>query len=259
MPGWQNPEPASGGFTDPFQLTSAEDLGFRITRLPAPDLISCLTISAKGRNFSAMNLKRWFAGACLGLMLVADFFLFRAIHERDTAQADLRESQQQLKAAQADIEAMKNSAVGVQASEYSRLRKQNEILTNRLAAAQAELDRAQAENRRTAQQLSTARAALGLQQEHLQQLQGEKQQLAAAGVAVIHQNTCIANLHQLDAAKQQWALEKTKSDADVPVLQDLLPYLKDGAFPICPEGGIYSINAVGELPGCSHPGHVMTQ
>ena len=86
-----------------------------------------------------MNLKRWFAGACLGLMLVADFFLFRAIHERDTAQADLRESQQQLKAAQADIEAMKNSAVGVQASEYSRLRKQNEILTNRLAAAQAEL------------------------------------------------------------------------------------------------------------------------
>ena len=206
-----------------------------------------------------MNLQRWFAITCLALMLVADFFLFRALHDRDAAQTDLREAQQQVKAAQDEVEAMKSSLAGQQAAENSRLRKQNEILTNKLAFVQAGLDQSQRENRRLAAQLTTARTALGLQQEHLQQLDGEKQRLAVAGAVVVQQNACINHLRQLDAAKQQWALEKNKTDADVPVVQDLLPYLKEGVFPICPAGGTYSINAVGELPGCSLPGHVMTQ
>ena len=28
----------------------------------------------------------------------------------------------------------------------------------------------------------------------------------------------------------------------------LLPYFKDGKFPVCPSGGTYTLNAVGELP-----------
>ena len=201
-----------------------------------------------------MNPQRWFAWACLALMLVAEIFLFRANHQRDAAQTDLREAQHQLRQ-----EELKNSNAGLQAAENSRLRKQYEILTNKLATAQASLAQAQAENRQSAQQLATARTALGLQQDHLQQLQGEKQQLAVAGAAVIHQNACINNLRQIDGAKQQWALEKNKTGDAVPTAQDLLPYLKDGVFPACPDGGTYSINSVDAVPTCSLPGHALPQ
>lgn len=202
-----------------------------------------------------MNLNRWFAWACLALVLVAEVLLFRANREREAAFADLRDAQHELRQAQTELNDLKNSNAGLQAAENSRLRKQNEILTNKLATAQAALAQLQTESQQLAQQLTTARTALGLQQEHLQQLQGEKQQLAEAGLAVIHQNACINNLRQIDGAKQQWALEKNKPDDAVPTVRNLLPYLKDGAFPVCPDGGAYSINAVGELPTCSVPGH----
>ena len=148
---------------------------------------------------------------------------------------------------------------GLQAAENSRLLRQNEILTNKLAAAQVALAKSQAEGQQLGQQLATARTALGLQQDHLQQLQSEKQLLAVAGATVIHQNACINNLRMIDAAKQQWALEKSKNDDAVPSAHDLLPYLTDGVFPVCPEGGTYSINAIGQLPTCSIPGHALPQ
>ena len=204
-----------------------------------------------------MNLKRWFVWLCLGLMLVAEILLFRANHERDAALTDCREAQHRLRQALGELDGLKNSNAGLQADENLRLRKQNDLLTNKLAVVQAGLERAQAESRLTTQQLAAARAALGLQQEHLEQLQGEKQRLALAGAAVIQQNACINNLRQIDAAKQQWALEKNKDDAGVPTARNLLPYLPDGVFPACPAGGTYFINAVGELPACSIPSHVL--
>jgi chromosome segregation ATPase len=204
-----------------------------------------------------MNLKRWFAWLCLALMLVAEIFLFRASHARDAALTDLRAAQHDLKQAQADLDELKNSTQGLQAGENARLRKQNEILTGKIATLQASLDRLQAESLQTSQQLATARTALGMQQEHLQQLQTDKQRIAAAGAAVVEQNSCINNLRQIDAAKQQWALEKNKPDTAIPTAQDLLPYFKNGAFPVCPSGGTYIINAIGFLPACSIPGHVL--
>jgi hypothetical protein len=39
------------------------------------------------------------------------------------------------------------------------------------------------------------------------------------------QNACINTLRQLDAAKNQWALETAKKSTDVPTKKDLLPYL----------------------------------
>jgi len=68
-------------------------------------------------------------------------------------------------------------------------------------------------------------------------------------------NACINNLRQIDAAKQQWALEKGKQATDVPTWDDLKPYL--GRIPHCPAGGTYTINAVDEPPQCSVPGHVL--
>ena len=205
-----------------------------------------------------MNLKRWFAWLCLALMLVAEIFLFHANREKDAALTDLRAAQHELRQAQTELEEMKNSNAGLQAAENSRLRKQNEILTNKLATVQAGLTQVQSDYQLATQQLATARTALGLQQEHLEQIQGEKQRLAAAGATIIQQNACINHLREIDAAKQQWALEKNKGDDDVPTVKNLLPYLKDGVFPACPAGGSYSINPVGEMPGCSLSGHVLS-
>jgi len=69
------------------------------------------------------------------------------------------------------------------------------------------------------------------------------------------QNACINNLRQIDAVKQEWALEKGKSLGDVPTVADLTPYFKNGKFPVCPAGGTYIIGAVSNPPTCSIPGH----
>jgi hypothetical protein len=69
------------------------------------------------------------------------------------------------------------------------------------------------------------------------------------------QNACINNLRQIDAAKNQWAMEKHKQSTDVPTEVDLLPYLK--RWPSCPAGGTYVIGAMSELPKCSVPGHTL--
>lgn len=206
-----------------------------------------------------MNLKRWFAWLCLTLMLVSEIFLFRALHEKETAQTDLHAAQAQIWQLQKDLDELKNSNAGLQASEILRLRKQNEIYSNQLAQAQTMMNQLTAQVQETAENLTNARAALQLQQEHLQQLQSENKLVTDAGITIIHRNACINNLRQIDAAKQQWALEKNKSSDDVPTVDDLVPYLKDGVFPICPDGGTYSINEVDTLPTCTIQGHVLPQ
>jgi hypothetical protein len=71
--------------------------------------------------------------------------------------------------------------------------------------------------------------------------------------AVSQRNACINNLRMIDAAKEQWALEKNKKDGDVPTQEDLLPYLR--TWPVCPGGGTYTIGAIGQPPTCSIPDH----
>jgi len=50
-------------------------------------------------------------------------------------------------------------------------------------------------------------------------------------------NGCVSNLRLIDGAKQQWALESRKQDADTPADSDLQPYLghtAGGELPSCP-------------------------
>jgi hypothetical protein len=68
-------------------------------------------------------------------------------------------------------------------------------------------------------------------------------------------NACINNLRQIDAAKNEWALENNKKSTDTPTQNDLTHYMKNGQFPTCPKGGVYSIGPAGEPPTCSIPGH----
>ena len=202
-----------------------------------------------------MNAKRWFAWVCLAGMLVAEIMLFRANHARDQALVDLRDAQQQLRDLQAQVGTLTNSGSGQQSALVTFLRTQNAGLTAKVSDLQKKVDELQKESQQTAEHLSTARTALQLQQENLQKLQAQQQQAALAANA----NACINNLRAIDAAKTQWALDKEKNATDVPTVQDLTPYFKDGLFPVCPDGGTYTINAVGEPPTCSIPGHVLPQ
>ena len=67
------------------------------------------------------------------------------------------------------------------------------------------------------------------------------------------QNACINNLRQLDAAKQQWALENRKPATETPTENDLKPFLK--GMPSCPAGGTYTLHQLSEAPTCDHVGH----
>lgn len=64
--------------------------------------------------------------------------------------------------------------------------------------------------------------------------------------------SCIANLKQIDAAKEQWAMDQKKTTGDLPVWTDLVGsanYIKKQ--PACPSGGTYTILGVGTDPTCS--------
>jgi type II secretory pathway pseudopilin PulG len=68
-------------------------------------------------------------------------------------------------------------------------------------------------------------------------------------------NACINNLRQIDAAANQFALEKGKKTSDaITYPGDLTPYIKlnsASSIPPCPAGGAYSCATVGASPACS--------
>jgi prepilin-type N-terminal cleavage/methylation domain-containing protein len=79
-------------------------------------------------------------------------------------------------------------------------------------------------------------------------------------------NACINNLRQIDAAANQFALEKGKKTGDAIVLTtDLTPYIKlnsAGKIPPCPAAGSYVLTTVGTNPTCSlgttvTPSHIL--
>jgi prepilin-type N-terminal cleavage/methylation domain-containing protein len=76
---------------------------------------------------------------------------------------------------------------------------------------------------------------------------------------VARTNACINNLRCIDGAKQQWALEHGKQDADTPTGSDLQPYLgrsAAGELPSCPADAAqtfatsYAPQSVGAKPVC---------
>jgi hypothetical protein len=78
-------------------------------------------------------------------------------------------------------------------------------------------------------------------------------------------NACINNLRQIDAAKNEWALENNKTNGTPVTVADIKPFIKldaGGNLPKCPAGGTYTIGVVGEPPTCSlgttiTPAHVL--
>jgi hypothetical protein len=76
-------------------------------------------------------------------------------------------------------------------------------------------------------------------------------------------NACINKLRQIDAAKNEWALEHNAKSNDVVTVNDIRPYIErernnpfikldaKGNLPKCPSGGFYTIGKIGEPPTCS--------
>jgi prepilin-type N-terminal cleavage/methylation domain-containing protein len=65
-------------------------------------------------------------------------------------------------------------------------------------------------------------------------------------------NTCIANLKQIDAAKEQYAMDQKLATGAAVAMTDLTGssgYLK--STPACPSSGTYTVNVVGTNPTCS--------
>ena len=71
-------------------------------------------------------------------------------------------------------------------------------------------------------------------------------------------NACIANLKQIDGAKNTWALEQKKVSTDTPNDTDIFGatlYIRDK--PGCPANGTYTLLAVDTKPTCTVLSHTL--
>lgn len=72
------------------------------------------------------------------------------------------------------------------------------------------------------------------------------------------QRECAANLEQMRAAVQRWAVEHQRVAGDTIVEAEVLSYFKGSRLPTCRGDGSYQLpRTVGELPTCSIPGHAI--
>jgi prepilin-type N-terminal cleavage/methylation domain-containing protein len=73
--------------------------------------------------------------------------------------------------------------------------------------------------------------------------------------------SCVANLKQIESAKEQWAMDSKAAPSDTPADTDLYgtdKYIK--TTPACPSNGSYTVGAMSARPTCSRPtteGHVL--
>lgn len=213
-----------------------------------------------------MKFKDIFPGICVALLIISEIFLFSANRQKSTALAQLAQARQTVQSLESQLADATNAAASADADELARLRADNQDLPR----LRNQIKQLQAENHKLVGLLSRTSDAAQQQQEQLQEIQAENEQAAedqqaqaqataqaAEQLAAKERDTCIANLRLIYAAKQAWALDKNKTDTDIPTEQDLLPYVKGGVFPTCPGGGVYTIGPVSQPPTCSIPGHVL--
>ena len=206
-------------------------------------------------------MKRWVLWLCIAALLAGEFFLFSANRQKDAALVQLHEARLVAVQLRAQLDQLKNSSVATLNAENARLRAANQNLTQKFSRLQTENNQLRKGNQQLTQQMQTTSDTAQ------QQTQPEDQPAVAAPEPAPDQSaamaaqleTCLNNLRLIEAAKQQWALDNSKTDDDIPTVLELLPYFRDDVFPACPAGGTYTINAVGVLPTCSIPGHVLPQ
>src|ERR1043166_6607661 len=183
------------------------------------------------------------------LLVVASFavvvLLYSANQKQEAELAQLRPASQELEQIRASLPDT-NQPPAAQNDELSRLRTENADLMR----LRNEVRQLRDQNQQLTRQIQTA-------QTQAQTAQAQAQQAQAAAQAQSQIQTCISNLRQIDAAKQQWALQNNKP-AGTPVTPgDIARFLRGNILPTCPAGGIYLINSVGMPPTCSSPGRAL--
>jgi len=218
-----------------------------------------------------MKPKDVLLGLCVAALLVGEICLYSANRQKNAAREEARSAKQQVEQLRAALDQLKASGSDEQNAEIARLHGENQDLprlrdeigqlrdTNQQLAGQ--ISQLRDSNQQLAQQINGLRDAndqltlqVGADEATLKRLREQLSQSRQSATAEAQRNACVNNLRQIDAAKQQWALENNKTGNAVPTVQDLLPYL-GGVFPVCPSGGVYSINPIGYPPTCSYPGH----
>jgi hypothetical protein len=200
-----------------------------------------------------MKLNKWMLRLLVVAFLASEIYLFSALRQKEALQVSFQAQKQRADDLLSQVDSLQTSNAGLQDAEISKLRADNQDLPR----LRNQVTQLQAANQKLTQQLKATSAFAQQQQAQLQQITEAQQAAQAAQAEADDRNTCINNLRQIDAAKQQWALEKNKKPVAIPTAQDLAPYFKDGILPVCPSGGAYTLNAVGELPACSVPGHLL--
>ena len=205
-------------------------------------------------------------------------FFYSTSKSKQSELQTLRPQVEELNQLRAENEDLKK--VAAQTNELARLRKENEDVLK----LRNEVRQLREEKKQIAGQLQTAQADLHSTKSFVQTVRPSEPQAPIAGAKPEEQELeddfkllkakyllatpegqkkcCVAFLRQLDAAKQQWALENNKTEEAVPTAKDVSAYLKgaDTAdFLKCPAGGVYTIGAVNTDPTCSIPGHKLPQ
>src|SRR5215471_9956351 len=213
-----------------------------------------------------MKLKTIFPWRCVLALGVAFVSVFLSNSSKTTEIARLHSENQQMEELRTELDQTK-AAAKVQDDEIATLRKEQEDLLR----LRNEVGKLRDERQQLTKQVQTAQSQVQNYEsqaaqnarssaEQLQRLQTENQQLKTTASQTQQAsliNACINNLRQLDGAKQQWAIEAGKTADSIPTPQDVLRFLPNNQAPVCPSGGVYTLNAVGQKPTCSVQGHVL--
>ena len=76
--------------------------------------------------------------------------------------------------------------------------------------------------------------------------------------ALAQTQVCIENLAQIQSAKQLWGLDNGKLNGATPLQADLIgdtQYIR--LMPVCPAGGTYTLNSIGQIATCTVAGHAL--
>ena len=85
----------------------------------------------------------------------------------------------------------------------------------------------------------------------------KEQQWAIANRKTDWSGICVNNLRFIAAAKEQWALANHKTNGDDVAVLGVNEYLKNRTTPVCPDGGSYIYNRMGEYPTCTLDGQMV--
>jgi hypothetical protein len=195
-------------------------------------------VNAKGRTIFMCWILVGLATGGIGVLSVK-------MRDQDALFERLRRDKDELDQLRAENQRLQSFSVD--AAELQQLRDEasNRL---RLRKEQREFSDANA----TLKTVPTAEATEKLLEEREEILSEERQVQA-----LLDRATCLKNLEQINAAKEQWAARSAAGKGWPVTMDDLLYFLPGRAVPVCPSGGHYFVNRIGAAPVCSVSGHAI--